>query len=74
MKDRVGLAMIEAGQRDGKITPETTVIEATSGNTGIALAWVCTIKGKGLRLLLTMQESMSLERRNLLRALGAELF
>jgi len=71
VKDRIALAMIEAGIRGGKITEGTTVIEATSGNTGLGLAFVCA--ERNLPLILTMPESMSLERRALLKHLGAQL-
>ena len=71
LKDRVGLAMIEAAERAGKLKPDAVVIEPTSGNMGIALAGVCA--QRGYKLVLTMPETMSLERRVLLRLLGAEV-
>ncbi|AKB12097.1 cysteine synthase [Methanosarcina thermophila] len=71
VKDRIGLAMIEEAEREGRIKEGTTIIEATSGNTGIALACVCA--ARGYNLILVMPETMTVERRKLLKALGAEL-
>lgn len=71
VKDRLGVALLDAAEREGQLSPNTTVIEPTSGNTGIGLAMVCA--ARGYRLILAMPETMSVERRMLLRALGAQL-
>lgn len=71
VKDRIGVSMILAAERAGKLTPDTVIVEPTSGNTGIALAWVCAVKG--YRCVMFMPDSLSRERRAVMRAYGAEL-